>query len=143
MSMMPTVSTVPHFQPLVRPEWQTAWPWTGASVPMILTDDGAGLATLSQVVAAGRGVTPAARPWMTAMSVPMLPGLSCVPVMAVLPGPPNWLKPKVPSGSRVVGRGVVAPPAVDAAGGSTVVVLLMPSSAQWPAVRISGSPVGS
>jgi hypothetical protein len=89
---MPTASTVPHFQPDVRPDLQTSWPWKGAMVPTILT--GSGVLDLPLVVVEGSGFTEGAMSWMTAMSVPATDPSAA----AEFPGPPNWLNPKLPRG---------------------------------------------
>ena len=110
---------LPQDQPVVRPERHTAWPWNGATVPMILTAEGPGFAALAQVVADGWTLSPPPSASMTAMSVPTLPGASSVPVIGELFGPPNWLNPNVPSGARLPGRGA-EPPAGAAVGGLDV-----------------------
>ena len=59
-------------------------------------------------------------------------GLPAFPVMAELPGPPNWLNPNVPSS-----------PAGCNCGNSSVACRAAPSAAQCPAVRTTGRPAGS
>lgn len=68
---------------------------------------------------------------ISAMSVPTFPGLASSPVIQELPGPPNWLKPRVPSSLFAGDSGL-----------STLAVVRVPSSVQWPAVRTSGFPSG-
>ena len=127
---MPTSSIVPQDQAEVRPERHTGCPSTGAAVPMILASGPAWDGSF-QVLAAGCGSSPAAMEPITATSVPTLPGLSSSPTMLVLPGPPNWLNPKVPNG-----------PAGVQAGNSRLACSAAPSSEQCPAVRTDGRPAG-
>ena len=106
---------------------------------MIFTAVAPGFAASAQVVAAGWRLIPPSSASMTAMSVPTLPGVSSVPVIQEFSGPPNWLKPKLPSGASMPGRGA-DPPAVAEVGGSSSAIRAVPSSAQCPAVSTTGSP---
>ena len=114
-------------------------------MPMIFTAVAPGFAASAQVLAAGCRAIPPSSPSMTAMSVPTFPGSPGSPGShwgsrtGELLSPPNWLKPKLPSGASVRGRGD-DPPAVAEVGGSSSAIRAVPSSAQCPAVSTTGSP---
>src|SRR4029453_14283031 len=110
---------------------EAAGPGDGEAVPMIFTAVEPGFVGASQREAAGWTSRPERRDSITAMSVPMFPGLVSSAVIHEFPGPPNWLKPKVPS--RLF---------VGDSGRSTSAVERVPSSVQCPAVSTMGSPAG-
>src|SRR3954464_1536430 len=135
MTHVPTESTVPQDQPRLRPDQHTGCPWNGATVPTILTAVGPGSAGLSHRVTAGCRARLLLMPSRTAMSVPtLLPSAATVE----LPGPPNWLTPKVPRVPAALPEAWLpeaAPAAGAPAGSSMSVCLAAPSAAQCPAVR--------
>ena len=134
---MPTSSTVPQVQPVVRPDLQMSAPTTALATPVTLVPESRSSAPFQSVTMDLRSKSGLIAS-MTEMSVPTLPRSSTfvavsMPVTGELPGPPNCENPKVPKGAPIPANwfGAVC---------SMMLTLVMsPSCSQCPA-EIAASP---